>query len=343
MNLNQVILAEEMSVKKKLLLILSLLHINGLWTPLRAQDVIVYMRDSLYQGLKKELIPILNKNFKERVLLKPLQGQALIQRLKHEKHHPKADLVVGLENNFSAHDASLMDTLAPFSADLPPFEEDLAPALQDKEPRLIPFCYSYFAFLVRNTTHQAKIQSLETFINSSTTTIIPDPRTSDIGFGFLLWMYNLYGDNHLVMWKKLKKKIITFPKGWQASYMLFLKNQAESTISYTTSELAHTQKNENDVKAIFMDDGHAVQIWSLALTKRGAKNPTALKVAAFFLSDSVQSMIPEALWSYPARKVKLPEAFATLRRPKALIPPPVSPEERERLIASWMTIMMTKD
>lgn len=330
-------------MKKKSIVAITLLCIYATATPLRAQDVIVYMRDSLYQGLKKDLIPLLNKNFKDRIIVKPFQGQALIQRLKHEKNHQKADLVVGFENNFAENDPSLMATLAPFVGDIPPLEDDLAPALRDKNPRLIPFCYSYFAFLAHDTTYQSQIKSLEDFITSPITTIIPDPRTSDVGFGFLLWMHSLYGDRHREMWKKLKKKVITFPKGWQASYMLFLKNQAESTISYTTSELAHATKKQTPVKALFMRDGHAVQIWSLALTHRGAQNATAVKLAQFLLTPPIQSLIPEALWSYPSIKIKLPPAFENLQRPKALIPQPISPEQREELLAIWMDVMMTEN
>ncbi|MGN6670423.1 MAG: thiamine ABC transporter substrate-binding protein [Candidatus Nucleicultricaceae bacterium] len=328
---------------KKSIVALTLLYVYGAATPLRAQEVVVYMRDSLYQGLKKDLIPLLNKNFKDRIIVKPFQGQALIQRLKHEKNQQKADLVVGFENNFAENDPSLMATLAPFVGDIPSLEDDLAPALREKHPSLIPFCYSYFAFLVHDATYQSQIKSLEDFIASPITTIIPDPRTSDVGFGFLLWMHSLYGDRHREMWKKLKKKVITFPKGWQASYMLFLKNQAESTISYTTSELAHATKKQTHIKALFMQDGHAVQIWSLALTHRGAQNATAVKLAQFFLNTSVQSMIPEALWSYPAIKIKLSPVFEKLQRPKALIPPPISPEQREKLLATWMDVMMAED
>lgn len=307
-----------------------------------AEDVIVYVRDSLHQGLKKDLAPLLKKRFKHKIIFKAYQGQALIHRLKREKKNPHAHIVLGLEHNFASQDLELIDALSRFQGDLPPFD-DVIQALNTSDLKLIPFCYSYFAFLTHTDQNKASIKSFDDFLNTNESVIIPDPRTSDIGFGFLLWAYQVYGDKHLDLWRRLKPRILTMPKGWQASYMLFLNKEASYVISYTTSELAHKTKGDTSLQALYFDEGHSLQIWSMALTKKGEASKDAADVVSYLMSSEVQSLLPENLWSYPAFKVELPPIFKEFRRPKALVPPSISPQKREKLIAEWLTVMMNRN
>ena len=325
---------------KKLTVLLCLIYSLNLSHLAWGEDVVVYMRDSLYQGLKKDLVPLLKNKFNAKIILKPFQGHVLIRKLKHEKDHQKVDLIVGLENNFAAEDDTLLETLGLYPHALPHFQEEIKASQPSLKGKLIPFCYSYLAFLKHHPSGKKKIESMEEFITQEFSLVIPDPRTSDVGFGFLLWIYQLFGADHLEVWKRLKPRIVTFPKGWQASYMLFINQEAQSVISYTTSELAHDNRPHSSVTSLHMKEGHAIQIWSLALSKKGAKNKTALEVAAYFLSKDIQTLIPENIWSYPALTLPLPPSFERIKRPKALIPLPLSPQDREKLIAEWLSVMM---
>jgi thiamine transport system substrate-binding protein len=331
-------LAEEMSMKRYVLAFILFVIIGSLHNA-HAEDVVVYIRDSLHQGLKKDLAPLLKKKFKHKVIFKAYIGQALIHRLKREKKNPTAHIVLGFEHNFASQDSDLMDALSHFPGEIPPFENALK-ELNTPDLKLIPFCYSYFAFMTHVDKNKSPIKSFDDFLNSTDSVIIPDPRTSDIGFGFLLWAYQVYGDKHLDLWRRLKPRILTMPKGWQASYMLFLNKEASHVISYTTSELAHKIKGDASLQALYFSEGHGLQIWSLALTKKGAENKNAVDVASYLMSSEVQILLPEKLWSYPAFKVELPHIFKDFRRPQALVPPSISPQKRAELIAAWLTVMM---
>lgn len=305
----------------------------------KAEDVVIYVRDSLHQGLKKDLAPLLKTQFNHKIIFKAYQGQALIHRLKREKRNQTAHIVLGLEHNFASQDSDLMDVLSRFPGNVPPLDQALQ-ELNTPDLKLIPFCYSYFAFLAHVDQNKSPIETFDDFLNTTGSVIIPDPRTSDIGFGFLLWVYQVYGDKHLEIWQRLKPRILTMPKGWQASYMLFLNKEASFVISYTTSELAHKTKGDTSLHALYFNEGHSLQIWSMALTKKGETSKEAVDVASYLMSAEVQSLLPEKIWSYPAFKVEVSPAFKRFRRPKALIPPSISPQKREKLIAEWLTVMM---
>lgn len=242
-------------------------------------------------------------------------GVSLLSRLILEGKHTKADIVLGLDTNLTA-DARGTGLFTPHGIKA----ENLTLPKKWTDDTFLPYDYGYFAFVYDKNKLKNPPQSLKELIENKDALkiLIQDPRTSTPGLGLLLWVKKVYGDKAEEAWKKLSPKIVTVSKGWSEAYGLFLKNEAQMVLSYTTSPAYHiiSEKKDNFAAAKF-SEGHYQQIEVAGLVAASKQHKLGKTFLNFMLSEKFQRLIPTNNWMFPAAlpAEKLPEAFKTLVDP----------------------------
>lgn len=261
---------------------------------------------------------------------------SLFSRLKLEGENTKADVVLGLDANLSA-DAS--GFFAPHGVD----PKTLSLPVTWSDPNLVPFDWGYLALVYDETKVKNPPKSLKELVSNADgpKIVVQDPRTSAPGFGFMLWMRSVFGEQAPEAWKQLRPRIVTFTKGWSEAYGLFLKGEADMVVSYTTSPAYHIAfEKKNQFKAAPFAEGQYLHIELAGVTKTTKQKDLANKFIAFMLSDAFQAKMPEGNFMYPARtpSAGLPASYATLIKPdKAILMPPAEVSEKRRaLIDAWL-------
>jgi len=246
-------------------------------------------------------------------------GVSLLSRLKLEGKHSKADIVLGLDTNLSA-DARATGL---FKAHGIKLEESSLPAKWTDEI-FLPYDFGYFGFVYDKTKLQNPPTSLKELVENKDgpKILIQDPRTSTPGLGLLLWMKKVYGEKAEQAWQQLAPRIVTVSKGWSEAYGLFLKDEAQMVLSYTTSPAYHiiAEKKDNFAAAKF-EEGHYQQIEVAGILATSKQQELVQQFLNFMLSENFQSIIPANNWMFPASlpPEKLPEAFQSLVDPSPVL------------------------
>jgi len=246
-------------------------------------------------------------------------GVSLLSRLKLEGKNTKADIVLGIDTNLTV-DARATGLFTPHGMKM---QNSSLPS-EWKDDTFLPYDFGYFAFVYDKTKLKNPPKGLRELIESKDAPkiLIQDPRTSTPGLGLLLWVKKIYGDKAEDAWKQLSPRIVTVSKGWSEAYGLFLKDEAQMVLSYTTSPAYHiiAEKKDNFAAAKF-EEGHYQQIEVAGIIASSKNQKLAKQFLSFMLSEKFQSIIPANNWMYPAAlsEDKLPEAFKTLIDPKPLM------------------------
>jgi len=246
-------------------------------------------------------------------------GVSLLSRLKLEGKHTKADIVLGIDTNLTA-EARATGLFAPHGITLE--SSSLPNEWTDKN--FLPYDFGYFAFVYNKEKLKNPPTSLKDLVENKDgpTILIQDPRTSTPGLGLLLWIKSVYGDKAEEAWKQLSPRIVTVSKGWSEAYGLFLKNEAQMVLSYTTSPAYHIIAEEkNNFAAAKFSEGHYQQIEVAGMIATSENKELAKTFLTFMSSEKFQAIIPDNNWMYPASlsNDKLPEAFKTLIDPSPAI------------------------
>jgi thiamine transport system substrate-binding protein len=261
---------------------------------------------------------------------------AMLARLKLEGEATKADIVLGL-------DSSQMPQAAAFAAPHGLAVNGLTLPVPWQDSQFMPFDWGHIAMIYDSDKLKTPPASLRALIEDAAgpRIIVQDPRTSAPGFGFLLWMRNVFGDEAPAAWTKLLPRIVTFTKGWSEAYDLFLKGEADMVVSYTTSPAYHiAAEGKTNYKAAIFAEGHYLQIEVMAAMKAARDPALAKSFLAFMLSEEAQSLLPEGNFMFPAKldPAKLPASLKALAMPqKALSLPPAEVEEKRRaFLDEWL-------
>jgi thiamine transport system substrate-binding protein len=261
---------------------------------------------------------------------------ALLARLKLEGDATKADVVLGLDSSQMPDAAGFMQPHGQATGDL-----TLPQAWTDTS--FIPFDYGHLALIYDADKLKNPPLSFKELIDNPAgpKLIIEDPRTSAPGFGFLLWMKTVFGDQNKLAWGKLAPRVVTFTKGWSEAYELFLKGEADMVVSYTTSPAYHIAvENKTNYKAAIFPEGHYLQIEVMGVTKAARDPALAKQFVAFMLSDAAQALLPEGNFMLPARMKPeaYPASFKALALPgKALVMLPETViRDRQAIIDEWL-------
>lgn len=263
----------------------------------------------------------------------PLEdGVSILNRVRLEGSHTKADIVLGLDNNLIA-EAQKTQLFAPSPVSLSPVN---VPNGWDNQT-FIPFDYGYFAFVYNKNTLKNPPHSLHDLVENhpKLKIIYEDPRTSTPGQGLLLWVKSVYGDQSEQAWHQLAKKTVTVTKGWSEAYSMFLKGEADMVLSYTSSPAYHIiAENKHQYAAANFSEGNYLQVEVAAKVKGTPHAKLADEFLHFMLTPAFQSLIPTTNWMYPATNVALPKGFEQLTLPKHALM--FSPEQVAEHRRSWV-------
>ncbi len=246
-------------------------------------------------------------------------GQVL-QRAILEKNAPKADIIIGIDDNLIQR-ALKADILQSYRS---PAVDNVPEALHfDKTYHVTPYDYGYFAFIFDTASSLPKPQSLDELTDPiyKKSIIVMDPRTSSPGIGLLHWTVSRFGKDYLDYWERLKPSLLTVTDGWSNGYGLFTAGEAPMVLSYTTSPAYHVEyENSDRYEALIFEEGHYMQIEGAGIL-HGAPNPEGARLFIdFLLSPSVQELLPLTNWMYPAvSETQLPESFAYAPEPPSAL------------------------
>lgn len=268
-------------------------------------------------------------------------GVSLLNRLKLEGKNTKADVVLGIDTNLTADArASGLFTkhrLAMTNSALPQAWKD---------DTFLPYDYGYFAFVYNTELLKNPPTSLKDLVENDNgpTILIQDPRTSTPGLGLLLWIKKVYGDKADEAWEKLSSRVVTVSKGWSEAYGLFLKEEAQMVLSYTTSPAYHIiAEDDKRFAAAEFSEGHYQQIEVAGLVEASQQKALGRQFLSFMQGEKFQTIIPITNWMYPAALVKtsLPEGFNGLVQPATTLI--FSDEEisknRKKWVNEWLEIL----
>ena len=268
-------------------------------------------------------------------------GVSMLNRIKLEGGNTRADLVLGIDTNltaearatglFEAHGMTLKSSSLP-----KPWADDT----------FLPYDYGYFAFVYNRERLESPPTSLRQLVedDNGPTILVQDPRTSTPGLGLLLWVKKVYGDQADAAWARLSKRIVTVSKGWSEAYGLFLKNEADMVLSYTTSPAYHMiAEQDQRFAAAGFSEGHYQQIEVAGMLRSSQQKQLARDFLEFMLSERFQSIIPTTNWMYPAALARssLPPEFAQLidPSPALLFDEELVAERRKTWVDEWLEVM----
>lgn len=259
-------------------------------------------------------------------------GVSLLNRLRMEGKHSKADVVVGLDNNL-LDAAQKTGLFTPTPVD---YRQLTIPGGWSNTT-FVPYDYGYFAFVYNKKRLKNPPSSLKQLVESPDKwrVIYEDPRTSTPGLGLLLWMQKVYGDQAPAAWQKLAAKTVTVTRGWSEAYNLFLKGESDLVLSYTTSPAYHIIEEHNpDYAAADFAEGNYLQVEVAARLKNSPSPALAKQFMQFVTSPSFQETLPTGNWMYPVIKTPLPAGFQQLTVPKTALQ--YSPAEVAEHRAAWI-------
>lgn len=226
-----------------------------------------------------------------------------------------ADLVLGLDTAI-AGEARATGLFADHGIDLSALS--LPTPWTDKQ--FVPFDYAHFAVMYDTDTIKTPPKSFEDLIAlpADIKISIQDPRSSTPGFGLVLWIKTAYGDRAAEIWKGLKPHILSMTRDWSESYDLFLKGEAQLTLSYTTSPAYHIVEEKDDtIKAAVFDEGHLAQTEIAGILKSSKHPQLAQDFLRYLVSQEGQKIIPTTNWMFPVVDLgaNINPAFKALPQP----------------------------
>ncbi|MCF5718440.1 thiamine ABC transporter substrate binding subunit [Aeromonas veronii] len=268
--------------------------------------------------------------------LVPLEdGVAILNRLRLEGNHSKADLVLGLDDALIS-EAKQSGLFVPHPAKL----ESIKVPGGWQDDTFVPYDYGYFAFVYDKDKLKQPPKSLKELVERPDLKVIyQDPRTSTPGQGLMLWMKSVYGDKAPAAWAELAKKTVTVTKGWSEAYGMFLDGEADMVLSYTTSPAYHLiAENKPQYQAAAFEEGHYRQVEVAAKLKSAKQEKLADQFLQFMVSPAFQQEIPTGNWMYPVIDTPLPKGFeqmVTVAKPLAFSSDEVA-ANRKGWIREWL-------
>jgi thiamine transport system substrate-binding protein len=261
----------------------------------------------------------------------------LLSRLLLEGSQAGADVILGLDQNMlsRALSSGLFEAYSPRG-----FDGVAAELRVDTSNRLIPFDYSYFAFVYDSEALPNPPRSLEDLTGAALAKkiILLDPRTSSPGLGFFAWTREVYGASWPDYWRRLAPSILTIADSWSIGYSaLFIAGEAPLVLSYTTSPGYHLEYEQSErYKAALFSDGHPLQVELAGLLKDGPHKENGRRFLDFMLSPSFQETLPLSNWMYPVIDIALPDSFRVNPKSDKTLTPEEVPESE---LDAWARLM----
>jgi thiamine transport system substrate-binding protein len=261
----------------------------------------------------------------------------LLARLLQEGAGARADIVLGLDQNLAAGalNSGLLEPYRPAGA------EGIREELRiDPGWALIPFDYSYFAFVYDSQVLPRAPANLEELTEAryAGKVILLDPRTSSPGLGFFGWVREAYGEGWRDYWRRLSPSLLTIAESWSTGYGLFTNGEAPLVLSYTTSPSYHLEYEDTErYRAAIFPEGHPIQVELAGLLRGAGNKENARAFLDYMLSPGFQALIPLTNWMYPVIDTSpLPDSFRIApRSDRPLRPAPATEAE----LNEWADLM----
>ena len=261
-------------------------------------------------------------------------GVSILNRLRLEGKHTKADIILGLDNNL-LETAKNTGLLAKHQQS-PAIVESLSLPGGWTDTTFLPYDYGYFSFIFNaNKLSEPPHSFAELLERPELTLLYQDPRTSTPGQGLLLWVQKLYGDKAPDVWRNLAKRTVAVTKGWSESYGMFLKNEADLVLSYSSSPAYHiANEQQTQYQAARFNEGHYLQVEVAARLKNSSQPELAEQFMEFMLTADFQQHIASGNWMYPVIDIPLPDSFNDLIAPEPALS--FSPEQVAKQRSAWL-------
>lgn len=244
----------------------------------------------------------------------------MLSRLILEGENTSADVVVGLDVNqlSQAESTGLFQDIDHIDT------SKLILPIKWENKKFVPYNFGYFSFIYNKDKVKKVPESFNDLIygDNNIKIIMQDPRSSSVGFGFLVWLNLVFGENAGQAIKKLQTKVVTITKGWGESYALFLKGEADMVSSYTTSPAYHMiHENNFSYESSNFLEGHYLQIEVVGKLKNAKHPKLADMFVEFLLLEKVQRYIPSDNFAYPVVDLKtdMPEEYNFIKKPDNVI------------------------
>ncbi len=307
----------------------------------------IYSYDSFVSyGLSKRVIPVFEKLIGEKVEVRTYgDAGSLLSRVILEKKRPKADIVIGIDQNLlpKALKEDVFVSYKPKNLTNISRKE----LIFDSTYHLIPYDFGAIAIVYDKERLKNPPLTFEDLLDAKyrKKLIIEDPRTSSTGLAFLYWTIAVYKDGFVSYWKKLLPNILTITSGWDEAFELFSNGEAPMMVSYATDP-AYSYENYKTLKygAVIFKEGGYIQIEGAGIVKGTGEMENAKKFMEFMLSPDFQREIPLTQWMFPVINVKLPESFkyaADVKNILSLSPETIS-ENQDKWIRKWEEIVVSK-
>jgi thiamine transport system substrate-binding protein len=328
------------TMKKALIILLILLSFNCAEKDenSNSDEIVVYAYDSFFSDWGPG--PIIIPKFEELTGYKVRaislgDAQEVLNRAILEKDNPKADVIIGIDNNMLSK-ALKAEVLSSYqSHNLDKIDESL---IFDKTYNVSPYDYGFFSIIYDTEKIDTPPSSMEELLspNFEDKIILMDPRTSSPGLGFLLWTIDIYGDNFTGYWEKLLSNVLTITDGWSSGYGLFTSGEAPMVLSYTTSPAYHVEyEDTNRYQAVIFEEGNYIQIEGAGIIKNCPNRKGAETFIDFLLSEGFQKEVALTNWMFPVNtSLPLPESFDYALKPEKSLQ--IDYMEIEDNLSSWI-------
>jgi len=241
-------------------------------------------------------------------------GGNMVERLKREKKKPLADVILGLHQGFM-EEVLNEELLQPYQAKrLQLFDKNY---LFDPSYHLIPYAYGHLGIIYNDLLISHPPQTFGELQDPiyRNLLLVPDPRTSSIGRGALVWSVAAFGqEGFRHFWNSIQKNIKTMPVSWADGYARFKKGDAPMIIGYTTFPAWCIQyENTEHIKCVVPQEGSYTLYSAAGIVRDTPQEELAEKFVDYLLSPQIQGIIPYTLSIYPLDKsIYTPNSFALM-------------------------------
>jgi|ECHhosMinimDraft_1075155.scaffolds.fasta_scaffold00697_6 thiamine transport system substrate-binding protein len=246
----------------------------------------------------------------------------MLQTLIRQKNNPQADLVIGL-SNLEAPQAIAAGILLNYTPPNLKYVPSFLVKDLDPSHRLIPYEYSPITIDYCNVSQQlASNLSFQTFENPEIARelVVENPSIDSTGLSFLLYEITFYEYVLHEDWRSWWKSVAPYvdvTATWDSAFTIFPSDSHNFVVSYGTDPAYFEYfGGYSTCGTAAIHYNGKVYTW-LEIEGMGIINGTkhlalAEEFENWFLSEAVQSQIPEAEWMFPANsQVALPSVFSS--------------------------------
>lgn len=257
------------------------------------EPLIVYVRDSFY----KTCAPHLQKLANTKIRFISLKSSLLMARLRREKSNSPADLVIGTDTCFLPE---LKELGVAGNSGLT--RQDFSVPIPWESLDIIPFCYGYLGLLYKASRVPKGPKTLQEILSSPLKIVMSHPRTSTVGLVFCDWLRQTSGPYFKKNWSAFQNQLISLPKGLSQAFALFMSDEADLMVAYTTSTHYAALRHPGKEVRFIPFDKMPFHGYTAFVTPKGSKKPVARALLKALLREDLQKALIERDSMYPVQK-----------------------------------------